>query len=475
MIPVDWTVAGPALIVACGAILALLLDAFWRRRSWLFPAFATAAGLTAAGAELVCSGGFDPYSYALSLVILAGTLFVVVAAGVMNHEGSMPPGEFHFLIGISAAGGLCMVGARDLVTLIVSIELLALPSIALVGLRRGDREAIRSAWTFFLFSVTSTAVTLMGVSLIYGISGSMTYAGIDAGLRGSTLPPQVITVAVVLTLVGLLFKLGAVPFHLWIPDAYRGASIPVAAYLSVVSKAASLGALVILVAIALPSAAASWQLLIAIAAVLTMTVGNLGALRQRDAIGMLAWSSIAQAGFLIAPIVAVFTVEGLSAPLQYLAVYAVANLIAFTVVALVRRSQGDTSYAALRGLARTDVLAGGALAFALLALAGFPPAVIGLVTKFLVLRPVLDAGYGFLAVVMAVNVAIGLAYYLRLIVVLFERPADAPSAIGLPGRSSGASPSPPYSVRLARLSVALATGSLIALSVWPAWLLSHFP
>ncbi|HZK36689.1 MAG TPA: NADH-quinone oxidoreductase subunit N, partial [Aeromicrobium sp.] len=376
--------AGPALYVAIGALLALMVDAFLSRRSWFFPAFALAAGVIAGGAELLRTGSLDRFTLALSLIVLVGALFVTVASGVMNHEGSMPPGEFHFLLGASAAGALCMVGARDLVTLIVSIELLALPSIALVGLRSGDREAIRSAWTFFLVSVVSTAVTLMGVSLLYGISGSMVYAEIDSGLKASTVPGSVMAVAVALTLVGLLFKLGAVPFHMWIPDAYRGASIPVAAYLSVVSKAASIGALIILVAVALPSVSSSWMLLIAVAATLTMTVGNLGALRQRDGVGMLAWSSIAQAGFLLAAVVAVFTPEGLSAPIQYLAVYAVANLVAFTVLALVRRSQGATSYEALRGLARTDPLAGGALAFALFTLAGFPPAVIGLLTKFLV-------------------------------------------------------------------------------------------
>jgi len=464
---VNWLVAGPALYVASGALLALMIDAFLPRRSWFFPASAAAAGVIAGGAELLRTGGMDRYSLALSLVVLAGTLFVIVAAGVMSHEWSMPPGELHFLLGASTAGALCMVGARDLVTLVVSIELLALPSIALVGLRSGDREAIRSAWTFFLVSVVSTAVTLMGVSVLYGISGSMAYAEIDSGLKASTVPASVTAVAVVLTLTGLLFKLGAVPFHMWIPDAYRGASIPVAAYLSVVSKAASIGALIILVVAALPSASSSWMLLLAVAATLTMTIGNLGALRQRDGVGMLAWSSIAQAGFLLAAVVAVNTSEGLSAPIQYLAVYAVANLVAFTVLALVRRSQGSTSYETLRGLARTDPLAGGALAFALFTLAGFPPAVIGLLTKFLVLRPVLDAGYGFLAVVMAINVAIGLAYYLRLSVLLFEKPdPDAVQEI---------SPSPPYSVRLARLAIALGTGTLIVLSVWPALLLSNLP
>lgn len=462
---VNWLVAGPALYVASGALLALMIDAFLPRRSWFFPAAAAAAGVIAGGAELLRTGGIDRNSLALSLVVLVGTLFVIVAAGVMSHEWSMPPGELHFLLGASTAGALCMVGARDLVTLIVSIELLTLPSIALVGLRSGDREAIRSAWTFFLVSVVSTAVTLMGVSLLYGISGSMVYTQIDSGLKAATVPASVTSVAVVLTLTGLLFKLGAVPFHMWIPDAYRGASIPVAAYLSVVSKAASIGALIILVVVALPSASPSWVLLLAVAATLTMTIGNLGALRQRDGVGMLAWSSIAQAGFLLAAVVAVFTPEGLSATIQYLAVYAVANLVAFTVLALVRRSQGSTSYETLRGLARTDPLAGGALAFALFTLAGFPPAIIGLLSKYIVLRPVIEGDHYLLAVIMAVNIALGLTYYLRLFVKLF----------GAPGGEPYVSPSPPYAVRIARYGVFAGAAGLIALSIWPDLLLAHLP
>src|SRR5690606_17533027 len=145
--------------------------------------------------------------------------------------------------------------------------------------------------------------------------------------------------------------------------------------------------------------------------------------RERDGVGMLAWSSVAQAGFLVAPATAVLTAEGLSAPLQYLAVYALANLVGFTALAVVLRRRGSTSYDALTGLARSEPWLGVPLAVVALTLAGFPPAVIGLVTKYVVLRPVVDDGLTWLAVVMAVNVMLGLAYYLRMVVVLVSRPA----------------------------------------------------
>jgi NADH-quinone oxidoreductase subunit N len=463
-IPVDWTVVGPAVIVAVGALVALLVDAFYHRRTWLGSELPSGTALVVAGLVLL-RGDLPSYPFALSLIVLTGTLFVVVASTVMNFENAMPPGEYHFLLLSAAAGALMLVAARDLMTLVVALELLSLPSIALVGLRQGDRRAISSAWTFFLASVVSTAITLMGISLLYGASGTLSYAGLRTGLRDTDLPDGVVAVAVVLTVVGLLFKLGAVPFHVWIPDTYLGAPVMVAGFLSSVSKAASLGAVLTLLAYGLPYAYDTWQPLMAIVAAVTMTVGNLGALRQVNAVGMLAWSSVAQAGFLIAPAAALLTTDGLSAPVQYLAVYTLANLVAFAALAVIVRLRGSTDYADLQGLARTDPPTGVPLVMAALTLAGFPPAVIGLVTKYVVIRPVVDGDHIWLAVVMAVNVMLGLAYYLRFVVVLVDRPDGDPYR----------SPSPPVSIRIAKAAVLAGTAVLVALSAWPDLLLSHLP
>ena len=467
-IPVDWAVVGPAVIVAVGALVALLVDAFYTRRTWLGSGLPAKVALVWAGIELFrLREDMASFTFALSLIILGGTLVVVVASNVMNFENAMPPGEYHFLLLSASAGALMMVAAEDLVTLVVALELLSLPSIALVGLRQGDRRAIRSAWTFFLASVVSTAVTLMGISLLYGVAGTLDYRGLDAGLRSTDMPDGVVAVAVVLTIIGLLFKLGAVPFHVWIPDTYLGAPVMVAGFLSSVSKAASLGAVLMVLGYALPSAEDSWQPLIAIVAAVTMTVGNLGALRQTNAVGMLAWSSIAQAGFLIAPASALLlSRDGLSAPTQYLAVYVLANLVAFAALAVVLRLRGSTDYSELKGLARTDPPTGVPLVMAMLTLAGFPPAVIGLVTKYVVIRPVVEGDEIWLAVVMAVNVMLGLAYYLRFVAVLVDRPA-----IDDPYRS----PSPPVSIRISKAAVLIGTAGLIALSAWPDLLLSNLP
>lgn len=465
-IPIDWSTVAPAVIILAGALIGLLVDAFYSRRTWLGSGLPSSIALVGAG---VAACGYRDelgrFSFALLAIIVLGTLFVVVASNIMNFENAMPPGEYHFLLLSAAAGAAMMVVSRDLVTLVISLELLSLPSIALVGLRQGDKNAIRSAWTFFLASVVSTAITLMGISLLYGVTGSLDYEVIRAALVEPTVPQSVVSVAVLLTLVGLLFKLGAVPFHVWIPDAYTGSSVMVAGFLSTVSKAASLGALLVLVAVALPAAYDTWQPLLAIVAAATMTVGNLGALRQSDAIGMLAWSSVAQAGFLLAPAAALLSVEGLTAPVQYLAVYAVANLVAFAALSVMLRLRGSTSFDELRGLVRTDPWMGIPLAFATLTLAGFPPAVIGLVTKYVVMRPIIDDGVIWLAIVMGVNIMLGLAFYVRFIVVLCDRPDGEPYV----------SPSPPVSVRIAKSTVLLGTAILIVLSVWPNLVLTHLP
>lgn len=470
-IPIVWSTVAPAVIVLGGALIGLLVDAFYPRRTWNGPGIPSCLALVGAGAAaLAYRDDLGRYSFALTAIIIVGTLFVIVASNVMNFETAMPPGEYHFLMMSAAAGALMMVVARDLVTLVISLELLSLPSIALVGLRQGDKRAIRSAWTFFLASVVSTAITLMGISLLYGVTGSLEYLQIRDALAEPAVPQSVVSVAVLLTLIGLLFKLGAVPFHVWIPDAYTGASVMVAGFLSTVSKAAALGAMLILVAVAFPFAYDTWQPLFAVVAAATMTVGNLGALRQSDAIGMLAWSSVAQAGFLIAPAAALLTVdgqmsEGLTAPVQYLAVYAVANLVAFAALSVMLRLRGSTRFAELKGMVRTDPWMGVPLAFAALTLAGFPPAVIGLVTKYVVIRPVIDSGYTWLAVVMGVNIMLGLAYYVKFIIVLCDRPDGEPYF----------SPSPPVSVRIAKTTVLLGTAALVAFSIWPDLLLANLP
>jgi NADH-quinone oxidoreductase subunit N len=489
----DWLALGPAVIVAVAGVVLLLGDAFAGVRSWLLGTFGSlvalggaavaAAGMTGGDRETMCtqltgraaleqpehcSFVVDDVTIALWWIMLAAAALVVLMAAVHADDATMPPGEFHFLLLSSVGGALTLAASRDLVSLVVALELVSLPSIALVALRRGDPRAARSAWTFFLASVTATAITLMGVSIVYGVTGSVFFDGVRDRVQAGVGPEAALHAGVVLTLAGLVFKIGAVPFHMWVPDTYVGAPVPVAAYLSVVSKAAGIAGLLLVTTRPFGPLVDVWGPVLAVLAGVTMTVGNLAALRQTDAVGLLAWSSVAHAGFVVAPIVAFLAGDpgsvddGVQAAIRYLGIYALANLAAFAVVSQVRARTGRTDLAAFRGLARSDRLAGIALVGGLIALAGFPPAIIGLLAKYVALRPVIAYGEGVLAVVMAVNVMIGLAYYLRFaaVVVAPAEPTEvAPSAPAGTGH--------PW----VRAALAIPLAALVATSLWPDLLL----
>ncbi len=450
---IDWVAVTPVVVVAGTAVLVLLASAFAgpprTMAAALTPSALTVAGLVAAAvaaaprwedpaATLCVRRGLDrPVSCSfvvdrLTLTFWAVALFgaVVVALLATALDGRTPMGEWCFLLLCSTTGALTLAASRDLVTLLVALEVVSLPAFAMVGLRRGEPRASEAALKFFLVSVVSTAVALMGVALVYGAARTVFLAEVAASLA-TGLPGPVERVALVgalLTVVGLAFKVAAVPFHMWVPDTYAGSWVPVAAYLSVVSKSAGFAGLVLLLGIALPDRADVWAPVLGVVAALTMTVGNLLALRQSHAVRLLAWSSVAQAGYLLVPFAAAAEegTSALSATLGYLAVYAVMNLGAFAVAALVGTRHPDQQLADYRGLVREEPGAGWALALALVALAGLPPGVLGLVAKVVVF----DAAAGpatWLAVVMAVNVAIGLVYYAGWLFELF-RPAAEPGA-----------------------------------------------
>lgn len=459
---IDWAVIAAPLVLACTAVVVLLADAFAgpprSRVRALVPAGITVAGVGVAGAFALssylsfrdggpqgtfCVEGFlegpAPCSFvvdSLTLVfwgiVLLGVLVVALLETADVAEGRTPQGEWNFLLLATATGAMTIAASRDLVTLLVALEVVSLPAFAMVGLRRGDRRAAEAAVKFFLVSVVSTAVMMMGISLLYGATGSVFLSQINVALSAGVEARGVAVVAALLTIVGLAFKVAAVPFHMWVPDTYVGAPIAVAAYLSVVSKAAGFVGLVLVLAQGLPSLAASWSPVVAVMAALTMTVGNVLALWQQHAVRLLAWSSVAQAGYMLVPFGAVAAAspgeigEVLSRSVGYLVVYAVINLGAFAVAAVVGTRFPRQRLVDYRGLIREEPLAGWALAFALVALAGLPPGVIGLVAKVVVFSTAAGPAT-WLAVVMAVNVAIGLVYYARWLMELF-RPAEVAGA-----------------------------------------------
>lgn len=459
---IDWAAIAAPLALACTAVVVLLADAFAgpprSRTRALVPAAVTVAGVVVAGAFALssyltyrdggpqstfcmegvlegpapCSFVIDPLTLVFWAIVLLGVFVVALLETADVAEGRTPQGEWNFLLLCTATGAMVIAASRDLVTLLVALEVVSLPAFAMVGLRRGDRRAAEASVKFFLVSVVSTAVMLMGISLLYGATGSVFLSQMNVALAAGVEARGVAVVAALLTIVGLAFKVAAVPFHMWVPDTYVGAPIAVAAYLSVVSKAAGFVGLILVLAHGLPSLAATWSPVVAVMAALTMTVGNVLALWQQHAVRLLAWSSVAQAGYMLVPFGAVAAAspaeigEVLSRSTGYLAVYAVINLGAFAVAAVVGTRYPAQRLTDYRGLIREEPLAGWALAFALVALAGLPPGVIGLVAKVVVFSTAAGPAT-WLAVVMAVNVAIGLVYYARWLMELF-RPAEVSGA-----------------------------------------------
>jgi NADH-quinone oxidoreductase subunit N len=348
----------------------------------------------------------------------------------------------------------------DLVSLIVALELVSLPTFALIGLNRADRRAGEAALKAFLFSVASVAVSLYGVALLYGSTGAVAFFPLFLS-SGESDPTPVATAGLVMVLAVIAFKISAVPFHAWAPDAYEGAPVPIAAFLSVVSKTSGFAALALVLATFFAWYDV-WAPVIAVMAVLTMVIANTVALRQRGAVRLLAWSSIAQAGYVLVPFGAVVGgVAGsdgfLTAVVAYLVVYAAMNLGAFSVVALVARRQPQPRIDDFAGLAWRAPWLGFALAFFLACLAGLPPGIIGLLIKVQVIAVPVATGAWWLAAVMAVATVIGLAYYLPWAAVLFRRPVDGAEAMtGI----SGALPM--------RVAVAAMFAVTVAMSVAPS-------
>jgi NADH-quinone oxidoreductase subunit N len=474
----------PVLIIAGAALLVLVADLFWApAQRWLAVPLSLVGVLAALVSAIAlagptprttfcltpgaCSYDEDRFAVAFQVIVLASTIVVLLLGRHELADSRLPAGEYHFLLLASVVGALTMAASRDLLSLLVSLEVVSLPAFVLVGLRRDDARSAEAALKFFLISVIATAVTLMGMSLVYGVTGSLQLDQIAAALAQPSSRQPVTSAAIVLTLAGFAFKVSAVPFHAWVPDTYQGAPVPVAAFLSVVSKTAGFAGLVLLLLVGFRPYADVWGPIVAALAVLTMTAGNLVALRQRHAVRLLAWSSVAQAGYILVPLGVAASHYGRSvtldqaesALLAYLAIYAAMNLGAFgCVIAAGRRSPGQL-LGDYRGLASRQPLLAVALAFFLAALAGLPPAVAGLFAKLTVFRAVIDGHLPWLAAVMAVNTVIALYYYAAWAFALFGPTSLEPA---VPTRTI------PSFVTAA---IGVTAAVTIALSVYPEWVL----
>jgi NADH-quinone oxidoreductase subunit N len=485
---IDYVAVAPPLIVALVGLGVLVLDAFLPDRHKQVTGWIAGGGLLVAAGFLFpltdhsratfcvpaggrfaapsCSYVVDDLTLAFQVLVLLGALVVVLLSLDTVRDSRLPAGEYYFLLLMSVSGAVTLAASRDVLTLVVALEVVSLPAFALVALPRYDGRASEAALKLFLVSVVSTAVMLFGLSLVYGVTGQVYLDRIatvldDAGVRNSAL-----LLGVAISIAGFAFKVAAVPFHFWAPDTYVGAPVPVAAYLSVVSKAAGFAGLAVLLTIGFAPYADVWAPVMAVLAAVTMTVGNLVALRQRAAVRLLAWSSIAQSGYMLVPLGAAGKgdIDGvLPATVAYVLAYAVMNLGAFAVVTLIGRRRPANNLDDYRGLGRTEPLIGFALAFALACLAGLPPGLLGLFAKVVVFQAPVEQGTGWLAVVMAVNVVVGLYYYL----------AWAASLYGRAGRDGAPALRPPaYRISWSDgTAIGITLGAALVFSVVPQMIL----
>src|SRR5215213_4619168 len=442
---VDWLALRPALAPALAALLVLTLDAVLGRRR---PGVRTlldvvaALGVVAGLAALLplgsrtretfcwpdggCAYEVSRLTLALQAIVLVSALVCLLlamgararpAGGEQDdvEEGGSRP-ELLLLMLTATAGACALAGTRELASLAVALETASLPVVGLVALRRDGRGA-EASLKLLLTSVLVFGLLVLCAALVYASSGSLRLGAPVADRLGDL--GAVHGVGLALVVAGAAFKLSLVPFHLWTPETYTGAPLPVAAFLATTSKVAGLGAVVLVLAVGAPDQAAAWAPPMGVLAAVTMTVGNLVALRQQSVVRLLAWSTVAQAGWVVLPLGGAVGggVNGaVSASVAYLLAYAVASLAAFAVVVRVARTHPDGArhrLDAYAGLWRRDPVLALVLAFALLCLAGLPPGVMGLVAKVVALVPVVGAQAWGLAAAAVVNAVLGIAVYLR--------------------------------------------------------------
>ncbi|MEJ2597409.1 MAG: NADH-quinone oxidoreductase subunit N [Anaerolineales bacterium] len=411
------------LVVLGGLILALDLILPDERHKYL--GWITAAGLflalvisllVARPAEqgVLLWGGmirFDWLAFVFKMVFLFSAGITSLFA--MGYESLSKRGEFYVLLLASTIGMCAMASAADLVMLYLAIETTSIPLYVLAGFIVRDEKSTESGFKYLLFGAMTSAVMLYGFSLLYGFAGTTNLYALAQGIQAGNIPLVALIGSLLLVLIGFSFKISAVPFHFWAPDVYEGAPTPVAGFLSTASKAAGFAVLVRVLLVVFPAIPRDWGAIAAALSVATMTLGNLLALTQRNIKRLLAYSSIAHAGYALIGVVAISSL-GLSSVVFYLIAYLLTNLAAFGVVAAFGRISGSDEVAAYDGLSRRSPGLALVMLVAFLSLAGMPP-LGGFITKFMVFAAAVDSNLIWLAVVGVLNSIIGLYYYLTVL------------------------------------------------------------
>lgn len=421
----------PEIVLIVGAVVVLVFALFAPRRFQAGAAALALVTLAVSGfASAVMLGGsqsltfFDTYAADdtavwAKLIVLAVTA-VTVLLSVEWFAGDPRHGEYYTLLLLSALGAVVLAGAADLMGIILGLLLSSATGYVLAAYHRTDARSGEAAMKYYLLGALTNGALVYGAVLLFGLGATTTLLGLADALPGSDATALVTGTALVV--LGLAFKLGAVPAHAWVPDVADGAPAPAAAFLTVAPKVGALIAIGRLV-VTLPEADVGWRPLVAVLAAATMTLGNLAALHQDDVRRLLGWSAVSQAGYGLMAVVALGRSDlGISSLLYFLAAYALANLAAFGVVVELRGRTDLRSYA---GLASARPLLAAVLVISFLSLVGIPP-LAGFTAKVLLFGAVVDAGYTWLAVLAVVNTVVSLAYYLRVLAPSYFEPLAAP-------------------------------------------------
>jgi NADH-quinone oxidoreductase subunit N len=418
----------PELVITGGALLVLVADVLLPKESRAALAWVTLVVIGATLASLVpferthveVAHGLlavDRFALFFKIVFLvAAAITVLMSVRYLAIEGASP-GEYYFLILCATLGMMIMAGGIDLISIFIGLETMAVSFYILAGFIKPSQRSNEAAVKYFLLGAFSLGILLYGMSLMYGLSGTTNLRVMAGAFAGQERDARLV-LAVILVVAGVGFKIAAVPFHMWAPDVYEGAPTPVTAFLSVGSKAASFAMLLRIFLEGLPAMSADWRLLFYVLSIITMTVGNFAALTQTNLKRMLAYSSIAHAGYVLIGVVA-GTQRGVTATLIYLLVYSFMQLGAFAVIVLLRRQDvvGD-ELKDFSGLHFRNPFAAFAMLLFMLSLGGIPPTA-GFMGKFWLFSAAIDAGYYWLALIGVLNSAVSLYYYIRVVVFMY--------------------------------------------------------
>jgi NADH-quinone oxidoreductase subunit N len=488
----EYALIAPILIVLAGALVGVLIEAFMRSSArataQLFVAVATIviafaqlvrvhtrtsnaaamSSVTFDGAGVLLQGSILIISLISIFLIADQDNFTAAAATVPGsveerqaHQARVKTTEVFPLTLFAVAGMMLFPVSSDLITLFVALEMLSLPLYLMAGLSRYRRLASQeAALKYFLLGAFSSAFFLFGAAFLFGYSSSVTFAGIQAAVTGGAGNDVFLLLGIALISVGLLFKVGAFPFHAWSPDVYQGAPTPVTAFMAAATKVAAFGAILRIFYVSFANAEWQWKPAMVVIAIATMVFGSLVAIAQKDVKRMLAYSSIAHAGFLLSGVIAL-SKSGLEGSIFYLFAYGVATVGGFAIVTLVRDSAGEvTDLNRWSGLGKRSPIVAGTFAFFLLAFAGIP-LTSGFIGKFSIFSAAYQSGSTAILIAGVLSSAIAAFFYIRVIVLMFFKdPVEDGASVVIPSA-------------LTTTTIAVSATITLVLGIFPAPLINY--